>query len=210
MKSTRERILQTLLNNPQSTINELAEAVSINSISVRHHLTNLQAEGLVQVDEERHGVGRPRLVYSLTDNGAEKFPTRYLNLTNLLLTQLKSRLPKKEIDKMLSQIGTNLAAELPARLRNLSIEERLSYMQNELTQQGYSLEWKKVGDDYIINEISCPFYHVGQAHPEVCMIDQNLISSLLSLPIDRVNCVLTGDNYCSFMVKHTSVVEEKP
>lgn len=210
MKSTRERILQTLLNNPQSTINELAEAVSINAISVRHHLTNLQVEGLVEASEERHGVGRPRLVYSLTDNGAEKFPTRYLNLTNLLLTQLKSRLPKKEIDKLLSQIGMNLAAELPGKLRNLSIEEKLDHMQSELTKQGYSLEWKKEGEDYVINEISCPFYHIGQAHPEVCMIDQNMISSLLSLPIDRVNCVLTGDHYCSFIVKTTNSTEEKP
>jgi len=66
MKSTRERVLQTLLTNPNSTINALAEAVGINAVSVRHHLTSLQADNLVQSQEERHGVGRPRLVYSLT------------------------------------------------------------------------------------------------------------------------------------------------
>ena len=44
MKSTRDRILQSLLRKPRSTINELAEAVGINPISVRHHLTNLQME----------------------------------------------------------------------------------------------------------------------------------------------------------------------
>ena len=43
----RDRILQTLHRQPKRTINELAEAVSINPISVRHHLTNLQMEGLV-------------------------------------------------------------------------------------------------------------------------------------------------------------------
>ena len=47
MNSTRDRILQTLLRQPRTTINELAEAVGINPISVRHHLTNLQVEGLV-------------------------------------------------------------------------------------------------------------------------------------------------------------------
>jgi len=47
MKSTRERILQTLLRQPRTTINTLAEAVGINPISVRHHLTNLQVEGLI-------------------------------------------------------------------------------------------------------------------------------------------------------------------
>ena len=88
MKSTRDKILQTLLRQPRRTINELAEAVGINPISVRHHLTNLQMEGIIAADEERHGVGRPRLVYTLTDVGMEKFPTRYLSLTTLLLAQM--------------------------------------------------------------------------------------------------------------------------
>ncbi|HEX2994159.1 MAG TPA: winged helix-turn-helix transcriptional regulator, partial [Anaerolineales bacterium] len=62
----KDKILQALLRKPKITINELAEAVGINPISVRHHLTNLQMEGLIAAEEERHGVGRPRLVYALT------------------------------------------------------------------------------------------------------------------------------------------------
>ncbi len=46
-KNTRERVLKTLLKNHRCTINELAEAVNINPISVRHHISRLQAEGLV-------------------------------------------------------------------------------------------------------------------------------------------------------------------
>ena len=89
MKSTKDKILQTLLRKPKITINALAEAVGINAISVRHHLTNLQMEGLIAADEERHGVGRPRLVYSLTEDGMERFPTKYLRLTTRLLAQMK-------------------------------------------------------------------------------------------------------------------------
>jgi DeoR family transcriptional regulator, suf operon transcriptional repressor len=48
MKSTKDRILQTLLRKPKIAINDIAEAVGINPISVRHHLTNLQMEGLVE------------------------------------------------------------------------------------------------------------------------------------------------------------------
>jgi predicted ArsR family transcriptional regulator len=79
MKSTRDRILQT--SPCSANITELAEAVGINPISVRHHLSSLQVEGLLSSEEERHGVGRPRLVYMLTEAGMEKFPTRYLRLT---------------------------------------------------------------------------------------------------------------------------------
>jgi len=68
-KSTRQRVLQTLLSRQRCTINELAEAVDINPISVRHHITKLEAEGLVTSEEERHGVGRPRRLYFLTEEG---------------------------------------------------------------------------------------------------------------------------------------------
>ena len=64
MKSTRDRILISLVKNPQSTISDLAKVVSINPISVRHHINSLLAENLIKAEEERHGVGRPRLVYS--------------------------------------------------------------------------------------------------------------------------------------------------
>lgn len=201
MKSTRDRILQTLLNNPHSTINHLAVAVNINAISVRHHLTNLQAEGLVQANEERHGVGRPRLVYSLTDSGVEKFPTRYLNLTNRLLDQLKTRLPQNEFEKLFAQIASDIASDYPKKNQSTNIEERLNYLQKAVEQEGFNLEWSKMGPDYMINEISCPFYHVGQIHPEVCAIDQTLISTILSVPVDRVQCILSGDNQCSYIVK---------
>ena len=67
MSSTREQVLQILLNRQRSTINELADAVNINPISVRHHITRLEAEGLVTSEEERHGVGRPRRIYFLTN-----------------------------------------------------------------------------------------------------------------------------------------------
>lgn len=209
MKSTRDRILQTLLNNPQSTITDLAEAVEINAISVRHHLTNLQLDGFVKADEVRHGVGRPHLVYSLTDNGLEKFPTRYLQLTNLLLTELKQRMPEAEIQSIFSKMAKDLASEHSEKLSNLSLEEKLEFVKKTLSEQGFSIEWEKTEEDvYTIREISCPFIHVGQAHPEVCMMDQTLISSILSIPTEKIECVLDGDNQCAYKIRQNMKAEK--
>jgi predicted ArsR family transcriptional regulator len=54
-KSTRQKVLQTLLKKHRCSIVELADAVEINPISVRHHISKLQADGLVASEEERHG-----------------------------------------------------------------------------------------------------------------------------------------------------------
>ncbi len=207
MKSTRDRILQTLLTNPTATITELAEAVDINTISVRHHLTNLQAEGLIQASEERHGVGRPRLVYSLTDTGLEKFPTRYMTLTNRLLEQLKSTLNQEEINELFVRMAKSLAAEHLDRIKKLPIEQKLDAIRKSLGDEGFMIEWQKIGEDYQIIEKACPFYHVGQSHPEVCVMDQTLISTMLSIPTDKVQCVLSGDVHCTYLISAKSLSE---
>ena len=201
MKSTRDHILQTLLRTPNRTINELAEAVGINPISVRHHITNLQVEGLILADEERHGVGRPRLIYSLTREGMEKFPTRYLRLTTLLLQQLKETMPKPMVAKLFNRIAEDLAHEYEGQMQGLSMEERLEFVKSLLAEEGFTVEWEKKDGQYQIHEISCPYYQIGVAHPEVCTVDQTLISRMLALPANKVECILDGGTHCTYVVQ---------
>jgi DeoR family transcriptional regulator, suf operon transcriptional repressor len=201
MKSTRDRILQTLLRQPRSTINELAEAVGINPISVRHHLTNLQMEGLVEAQEERHGVGRPRLVYLLTEDGMEHFPTRYLRLTTRLLAQMKETMPEPMVSKLFSQVAEGLAADYAEQVKGLSMEERLETVKELLAEEGFTVEWEKAPDGYRIHEITCPYFQIGQSHPEVCTVDQTLISKMLAVPANKVQCILDGSSHCTYLVQ---------
>jgi len=205
MKSTKDRILQTLLRKPKISINELAEAVGINAISVRHHLTNLTAEGLISADEERHGVGRPRLVYSLTEDGMERFPTKYLRLTTRLLTQMKDTMPAPAVAKLFSQIAEDMADEYSDQMKGLSMEERLDFVKEMLAQEGFTVEWEKKSNDYQIHEISYPYYQIGIAHPEVCTVDQTLISKMLALPASKVQCILDGAAHCTYVVHPVAV-----
>ncbi len=201
MNSTRDRILQTLLRQPRTTINALAEAVGINPISVRHHLTNLQVEGLVSNEEERHGVGRPRLVYFLTEAGTERFPTRYLRLTSRLLDQLKSTMPEPMVGKLFSQMASDMAKDYTDQMKGLSMEERLDLTKILLAEEGFTVEWEKAGNQYQIHEITCPYLRIGQSHPEVCTVDQTLISKMLAVPAEKVQCILSGDAHCTYVVQ---------
>lgn len=208
--NTREKVLRTLLARPRITINELAESVGINPISVRHHISSLQAERLVDSEEERHGVGRPRRVYFLTEAGVEKFPTRYVRLTVRLLSQLKETMPKHLVGALFTQMAQELAEDYTnnSDLQKLSMEERLNLMQELLRQEGFIIDWERAGKEYHIKETSCPYYHVGQDHPEVCSVDQVLISSMLNVPASKTRCILNGDNYCTYVVPNPEYLEK--
>jgi DeoR family transcriptional regulator, suf operon transcriptional repressor len=205
MKSTKDRILQTLLRKPRITINDIAEAVEINPISVRHHLSNLEKEGLISAEEERHGVGRPRLIYSLTEDGMERFPTKYLRLTTRLLAQMKESMPGPMVTNLFNQIAEDLANEYSNQIKDMSMEERLEFVKEMLAQEGFTVEWEKKGNDYQIHEISCPYYQIGIDHPEVCTVDQTLISKMLALPVNKVQCILNGGSHCTYVVHPVAV-----
>lgn len=199
-KTTREKVLYTLLTKQRCTINELADEVDINPISVRHHITKLQAEGLVASEEERHGVGRPRRLYFLTERGLEQFPSRYLRLTLRLLEQLKGSMPEPMVNELFTQMAKDMASDFAAETDNMTMEERLDAVTSLLNQEGFTVEWEKQEDKYIIREVSCPYFHIGQDHPEVCVVDQTLISTVLDVPTEKVKCLLNGDAHCTYVV----------
>jgi DeoR family suf operon transcriptional repressor len=173
------------------TVKELAEAADISPISVRHHLSNLQAEGLVSVEEARHGVGRPYHLYSLTDKGLERFPRRYYRLTNHILKELKGSLPKEKLVEIFTGVATSMS---DARIHEFEGLEIL------LSEEGFEVKIEKKENELLIHELSCPYFRIGKSHPEVCVIDQTFIANALEVPVERVTCILQGDNCCTFSV----------
>lgn len=200
MKSTREKILRTLLLSPESTINELAEAVGINGISIRHHLTSLEADDLVVSSEERHGVGRPRLIYSLTDKGVEKFPTGYLRLTKRVIGALNETMTSTEIASLFGSIGTQIAQSYAEDLEIKPIKERLKILKKIMTREGFIFEYNKNQNAYTLSSFSCPYHQIISEHPELCNIDYQLISNVLSTSVEIKTCILKGDEFCSYCV----------
>lgn len=201
MTGTREKVLRTLLTHPRSTINELAGAVGISPISIRHHIASLQADNMVVCDEERHGVGRPRQLFSLTEAGIEKFPTRYVSLTLRLLKGLKETMPEALVSNLFTQMAKELAKDLAADVdSSLTFHERLALIRELLRREGFSIELEEGDDSLLIHEASCPYYFIGQDHPEICTVDQVLISTLLNVPAEKVKCILNGDNVCTYAI----------
>ena len=198
--STREKILQILVSRQNCSINELAESVEINPISVRHHITRLEADRLVDSKEERHGVGRPRRIYFLTEAGMELFPSGYLTLSNRLFDQLKKNFSAKTVGDIIRDMAGGIAGDIASdiQIENYSTQDRLQMLEQLLTNEGFSVDIQVKGEKVVINETSCPYIHVGEEHREVCILDETLIHTILGTPVEQINCVLDGDGFCTY------------
>ena len=203
MATTREKVMKYLLEKQRCTINDLAELVEINPISVRHHISKLEADGLIESEDEKRGVGRPTRVYFLSVKGMEQFPSRYLSLSVNLISQLKEVLSEEAIKKLFEEIGTDLAiSDLgDIDLKKTDIPKRLELIEEFLENQGFTVKISEKDGNYHIYETSCPYLHVGKEHREICIVDETLISTLLDCPVQKIECILDGDPHCSYLVQ---------
>ena len=179
----------------------LAEAAEVSPVTVRHHLNALQADGLIQSTSIRRKVGRPYYVYSLSEEGHELFPKRYVRLAIRLLDELKSRLPADVLKEVFDSVVEGVLDEHRGEFEHLSFEERLDYLVDLLGDEGFLAAWEKNDDGYLVTEFSCPYISVGQSHTEICAIDKKLIVNVLQVPIQQNSCMLEGGECCQFVVR---------
>lgn len=198
--STRRAVLEALRSANAATVAQLSEIVGVKAITIRHHLNGLLAEGLVEVEERRQTVGRPIYVYHLSPEAENLFPQKYHQLVERLLDQVKLSLPPDTVDMLIKSLATSLAEEFRGEFEALPEPERLNHLIELLGREGFMAQWRRTENGVELVEYHCPYYAVGQRHPEICQIDEELIRVALKAQVAKEACLLTGDPACKFLL----------
>ncbi len=206
MQASRWEILQRLKEQGEATVDELAQLLSLAPITIRHHLAILERDGLIANRRERGSVGRPYYVYSLTQAAEELFPKKYHVLADRLLAEVKAIATEDQINAMFTRIAESISADYAANPQTGSLEERLAALVAALGEEGFLVQWTRMGDEYELREYSCPYYYVRQHHPEVCRLDLQVITNLLNVGVERKSCVINGDEFCTYRIKPLVIV----
>ena len=201
MQGTRKQITEAIKTSGGATVLELAELVNVSPVTVRHHLSSLQADGLAEARVERRSVGRPHHVFFLTEAGEELFPKQYLSLTRRLLDQLKNNAPPELVATLFEEIANEIIAENAAQLEGKSKAERMKALARILQNEGFLVQWEETNGEYRIIEHNCPYRSLGEQHPIICKLDHTLITTILDSPAEKQSCRLDGDNRCVYIVK---------
>lgn len=199
--STRETILQTLETHGTCTVKQLAEAAEVSPVSVRHHLSNLLAEDLIEVEEVKHGVGRPYHQYSLTEKAYELSPGRYFRFTNRLLEEMKDSMPKALVRELMRGMANRLGEDYAKQLQGLPLPQRVERLVELLSEEGFDAEYETKEGEILIHELNCPYLLIGREHPEVCLVDERFIATAMELPVQQVDCRLEGDHHCTYAIQ---------
>ncbi len=203
MSQIRTKVLSFLHAYPQSSIKDISAAVGMGTVSLRHHINLMLRQGLLLVENKRHGVGRPLQVFSLSASGQEIFPTRYYPFTNVLLEKMKSRFSGEAVQLLIQDMAEDLSREANRKTAMLSMQEKAAFLKAYLTELGYQVKIRQPenGMSCSILELNCPYRSISRQHPEICLMDEKLISSVMKAPVIKSSCVLKGDACCSYQIQ---------
>jgi predicted ArsR family transcriptional regulator len=201
MQKTRRLILDYLKEHGQSTVDELAEVLGLNSVTVRHHLDILRSAGLVGEPTIRHRStpGRPQYCYGLTGEASQQFPKNYCDLAGKLIDEVKASTAPEIVPLIFEGVAHRLAQTAPALLPDAPLSERLDRAVAFLNSQGYVANWEETEAGCLLHTCNCPYEALAERNPELCGMDLNLVTNLLGMAPQRLSRVVEGAPSCAYL-----------
>lgn len=204
MQSTRQRILEYLQRQGRGTVKELGELLSLTSTGIRQHLTVLERDGLVDAREERGRVGRPTLVYSLTEKADSLFPKTYDTLANLLLEEIRGSEGNEKLHKIMQNVAQRLAEPFTDRVEGRPLKERVEETTRIMEEQGCLVDSSEKDGEFFIDEYTCPFPKTAEQDRAVCALHVEFVSILSGGHAKLTRSLLRGERTCTYRIKEAA------
>ncbi len=201
MQSTRQQILEYLQRQGRGTVKELGELLGLTSTGIRQHLTVLERDGLVDTHEERGRVGRPTLVYSLTDKADSLFPKAYDVLANLLIEEIRSSEGNEKLHQILQNVAGRLAEPFANRVEGRPLRERVAETALILEGQGCLADASEKNGEFFIDEYTCPFPKTAEQNRAVCALHVEFVQILSGGETKLTRSLLRGERACTYRIK---------
>jgi len=208
-----------LLATKDMTAEEIADKLSLKTITVRHHLNTLSRLGMIEeAGEERRKVGRPVVRYRVTQKPMSiEFPRRHYEiLSEILLKSLIRTLGRERTKVTLRQMGrefgASLARDLTARyaVENWNMKTLQKYLvELHLDEIGAVPEILEATDRSIRFRMhNCVLSELAKKHPDVVCegFDDGLFEAAVKgtigkAEIEQARCIAHGDPYCEYTIR---------
>ena len=200
--SERKKEILFLLNGHKEglSIPKIEQSLGISRTAVNQHLTNLERDGLVAKGETEKTGGRPGYAYLITGKGIDLLPKQYSWFSELMVNALMDKLGSEGLKSFLQDLAQDVGQQLQSRLWNKSPQDQIQEVNAILQELGYE---SKVGPTAfgelpMISATNCVYHKLAEKHEEICEFDLALLSKLLQLEVEHLECMVKGGASCRF------------
>src|SRR5262245_30967167 len=202
----RREILIRLRRDGPSTPDQLATAIGASRTGVLQQLRALEATHFVSRETVRHGVGRPRHLYDITDDAQELFPTNYDGLAAGLLAAIGAVGGDTLIEQIFQarrrQAGDRVRRELELRVGpGTCLFDQVRGLAEIQDEQGYLASAVLEPDGTIrLQEHNCSILDVARSQATACQAELDLFRDVLGADVVRETHIVAGDRCCTYRI----------
>jgi predicted ArsR family transcriptional regulator len=169
----------------------------------------LERDGLIEAHEERGHVGRPALVYSLTDAGDGLYPKKYDDLANTLLGELRTLAGSDVLQSLLQRVAARFAEPYMDRMEGKTLPERAGEVAKIIGERGCLADVTVQGGECLVNQYTCPFPNVARNNSGVCALEVEFVRRLAGADARLVSSLLRGDKSCTYRLRNNTITPSK-
>lgn len=203
--STRERILDLVVQHGPITASRLASTLNLTSAAVRRHILALEADELIAEhdvfgpSEPRRG--RPARQYVATKTGLSRLSNAYSDIATSSLGFIEKELGEDGVEAFAAATFAAIFQDYGAVMANAGTDPRarVTALAEELTEDGFAATIREVGGDFALQlcQGACPIMRVASAYPQLCAAETRAFGELLGLHVQRLATLADGEHVCT-------------
>ena len=200
---TADRLLYALKAKGPQTASALAKRLKITPVAVRQLLARLTSDSLVQHEDRREGVGRPKRHWRLTAAGHARFPDNHAGLTAELLDSVGAVFGEKGLEQLIShREAATLAAYRAALGSAKGLAARVARLAKIRSAEGYMAQAVPAGDAILLVENHCPICVAASKCQAFCRSELAIFREVLGpdVTVERLEHLIEGARRCVYRI----------
>jgi DeoR family transcriptional regulator, suf operon transcriptional repressor len=177
---------------------ELADAMEVTPTAVRQRLVRLMGQSAIQREATRHGRGRPKHRYWLTERGVGLTGSNFTDLAVALWQNMRESNDPEVRRETLRRIARALASGYAKQIQGNTAEERMRSLAELLGQRRIPVSVEQSGQGTVLTEHACPYPKLAEQDAGICSVERMMFSELLGQNVELTQCRLQGGNECRF------------
>ncbi len=199
LQEAKSDLLDLIKKRSEISVEDGSEALGLAKTTIRQHLSKLVSMGFVDTRSHRHGRGRPRKMYSLTEKSEVFFEQRENEFLMRFLQYLYDEGRDEVVREFIVEMGHELRDGLD--VSDAEISERISALEALARRQGFMAQTVDNDDHTILEFRNCPFFKVAKITDFFCKIEHQHVEEILGIPVERIRHRLNGDQTCAYCIK---------
>ena len=191
-RSARLRVLNELKRTQGLCVAALAARMGMSYMGVKGVCLDLEKRGLLDTWRSPQPIGRPLMLYRLTERAHDLFPTTSNAMTIDVLTAAQKLFGPAAAEKLLLVAFQKTAADYAAKLRDGTLAERAKWLARLRDHDGYMAESAAADGVVRITEHHSPVLDLLRAFPLIARLESEMFARLLGVPVGREETSAAG------------------